>query len=260
VIIESQTYNLEVPKPKFNLEMTTEILHPLMASPGPSGIQKDDSALVAPEHCHRAYAAPDNLEVSPVPPENHEADAAPDNLADPSENQEADAATNSSPNPPVARPRQARAASYPTWLHPLMASPGPSESQKADSALGQPENYHCANAAPDNPKVSPVPPENHEADTATNPSLIPPAINPLVLSTPENQELDAAAKPAPDLAIETLTPPRLDIRSTRAKLKRRHSRETGDKARLVPQDDLMTRITIQEKDRTIETLEDEVSD
>ena len=215
--------------------MTTEILHPLMASPGPSGIQKDDSALVAPEHCHRAYAAPDNLEVSPVPPENHEADAAPDNLADPSENQEADAATNSSPNPPVA-------------------------SQKADSALGQPENYHCANAAPDNPKVSPVPPENHEADTATNPSLIPPAINPLVLSTPENQEPDAAAKPAPDLAIETLTPPRLDIRSTRAKLKRRHSRETGDKARLVPQDDLMTRITIQEKDRTIETLEGEVSD
>jgi hypothetical protein len=94
----------------FNHETT--MLHPLMASPGPSESQKDDSALVAPEHCHRAYAAPDN--VSPVPPENHEADAAPDNLADPSENQEAEAATNSSPNPPAARPRRARAAPYPT--------------------------------------------------------------------------------------------------------------------------------------------------
>ena len=150
-------------------------------------------------------------------------------------------------------------------------------------------------AAPDNLIVSPVPPENHEADAATNPSPSPTAIGPLVLSapenqepdaatnpslnspalpfvlsTPENQEPDATAKPAPDLAHllitdphnsgRSLTPPRLDMRGTRARPKRRHSRETGDKARLVPQDVLTTRVAIQEKDRTIERLEDEVSD
>jgi hypothetical protein len=158
-------------------------------------------------------------------------------------------------------------------VHRLMPSPGPSESQKADSALGQPEQYHCADAAPDNLKISPVPPENYETDAATNPFPSPPAMGPLVLSTPENQEPDAAAKPAPDLARETLllipgphnsgrslTPPRLDMRGTRTRFKRRHSRETGDKARLVPQDVLTTRVAIQEKDRTIERLEDEVSD
>ena len=129
----------------FNLETTTETLHPLMASPGPSESQKDDNALVAPDH--RAYAAPDNLQ---VPPKNHEAE-----VPIPIFNLKTTTET----------------------LHPLMASPGPSESQKADSAMGQPEHHHCADAAPD----------NHEAYAATNPSPNP------------------------------LTPPRLDLRQARFK-------------------------------------------
>ena len=114
----------------FNLETTTETLHPLMASPGPSGSQKDNNALVAPDH--RAYAAPDNLQVSPVPPENLEAEV-PKSIF----NLETTTET----------------------LHPLMAIPSLSKSQKADSALGQPEHHHCADAVPN----------NHEADAATDP-------------------------------------------------------------------------------------------
>ena len=47
-------------------------------------------------------------------------------------------------------------------------------------------------------------------------------------------------------------------RTNRAK--RQHSGDTGDKARLVPQDVLTTRVAIQEKDRVIQLLENEVSD
>ena len=89
----------------------------------------------------------------------------------------------------------------------------------------------------------------------------------------ESQEPNAAAKPAPNLAHDLPTPqlnfdsvvqhnssrsPTPRLKSNRPK--RRHSGETGDKARLVPQDVLTTRVAIQEKDRMIEMLKDEVSD
>jgi hypothetical protein len=49
----------------------------------------------------------------------------------------------------------------------------------------------------------------------------------------------------------------MDLRKNGAK--RQHSGATGNKARLVPQDVLKTRMAIQEKDQTIELFKNEVS-
>jgi hypothetical protein len=228
----------------FGLETTAEMLDPLIASAGPS---ETDSALVALEHI-----------VSP--PENHEANAAPDNP----ETQETDATTNPSPSPPA--------------FGPLVLSTGTQKNQELDAAGPAPESFLVIKSGPS---------KNQETDAAAKPAPdVPHDSLLLITGPPENQEFHVKpllitgppeyqefhVKPPQDLPTPRLNfnfavqhnsnpgvSPQLNI-SESIGHKRRHSGETWDKARLVPQDVLTTRVAIQEKDRMIEMLKDEVSD
>ena len=214
---------MKVPKPILNFKTT----------PGPSKTQKPDSALVAPEYHHDVGArpAPDNLVVGPGPSKYHECDAA---------------AVSQSPNPLSSGP--------------LVLSTGP------------PENHVAARPAPETPLPSIGPPDQ-EPDAAAKP-----APHSLLPSTgpPKSLELNLAdamsngfsqpqALPTPQFSFNSTVQhtsrrnptPRIDLRKNGAK--RQHNEDTVDKARLVPQDVLMTRVVIQEKDHMIELLKKEVS-
>jgi hypothetical protein len=192
-----------------------------IASPGPSESQKPDSALVALEHCHGADTA-----------------------------QEADAATKPSPNPPALHPLalstgplETNPSPNPPAFHPLAPSTGPQKNQEFDAARPAPESL----------VLQPGPPEKQKPDAAAKPapdladdSLL------LITGPPENQELDVT--PPQDLSTPQLTfYPAVQHNSSRSPTPHWHSGETGDKARLIAQD-------VQEKDRMIEILKDEVSD
>jgi hypothetical protein len=249
---------------------------------------KLDSALVAPEYHHDVGAspAPDNLVVSPGTSEYQECNAAaspaPDNLVvtpGPSEYRECNTAASPAPDNLVVTPgpseyRECNAAASPAPDN-LIVTPGPSEYRECDAA---------ASPAPDNLIVAPGPSKYRECDAVADPPL---PFGPLVLSTAphKDQEFDVDARPTPEpLAMSTGQPnafsppqnfptsqlhfnshissrsptPRLDMKKTRDK-RRRSGGDTEDKARLVPQDVLMTRMVIQEKDNMIELLKNEVS-
>ena len=184
------------------------------------------SPLVAPEyHDVGASPAPDNLVVSPGPSEYHECDASPNPL----------------PSGPVV----------------LSADP--------------PENHVAVRTAPESP-VRSIGPQEPDAAAKPAPNSLLPSIGPseslelnladaMSNSFPPPQDL-----PTPQLSSNSAVQhrssrsrtPRIDLQKYRAK-KRQHTGATGDKARLVPQDVLTTRVAIQEKDRIIELLKNEVS-
>jgi hypothetical protein len=226
-LVQCQTYNLEVPKPVFS----AEVLGPLIASPGPSEYQKPDSALVASEHHHGASPALDNPESLVQDPLSPVYDT-------------------SAPSSEV--------------LGPLIASPGPSENQKPNSALVASGHYHGASPAPDNLIPAPESPvqdtesliqdteslvQDPESLVQDTESLVDSPISQVNFNS--NSVVQHTSSQSPIL--------RLNLRN-KTRPKRRHSGETGEKTRLVPQDVLLTRIANQEKDRMIEKLKDEVSD
>ena len=199
----------------------SEALGPLIASPGPSENKKPDSALVAPEHYHGASPAPHNL----IP--------APDNPVQCQTN-----------NLKVPKPVFETTTDV---LGPLIAIPGPSENQKPDSALVASKHYHGASPAPDNPIPAPESlVQDTEALVQDTESLVDSPISQVNFNSVVQH-------------TSSQSPLRLNLQK-KLKPKRRHSGETGEKTRLVPQDVLQTRIANQEKDRMIEKLKDQVSD
>jgi hypothetical protein len=269
-----------------NFETTTEMLGPLIGSPGPSENQKPDGALVALEYHHDVGAspAPDTLVVNPGPPENQEPNAA----ASPSPNPLAFGSLVLSTGPPENQKFNIAAIPAPVSR---VLSPGPPENQGPDAAASPSPNPLAFGSL----VLSTGPPENQEFDNAASPTPVSRVLSPgsLVLGTgpQENQEFDDAARLAPEplatgqsenlMEPNALSPlqnlptpqlnfnsaiqnnsrrsptPQLDMRKLRAK--RQHSGDTGDKARLIPQDILTTRVAIQEKDNMIELLKNEVS-
>jgi hypothetical protein len=284
--MQCQTYNLEVPKPVFNFETTTETLY----SPGPSESQKLDSALAAPEHCYDARPTPESLEIqeadavtnpSPNPraPNTQEFDVAAGPASDPFptpfpfelstgppkseefnivagpvpeslEHQEADAVTNPCPNPRAPNTQEFDVAAGPA------SDPFPTPFP-LELSTGPPKSQEFNFAA------GPVPEfleslENQEANAATNPFPTPFSFE-LGTGPPKSQESNVAARPAPEpLTMSTARSENPMIRKIGAK--RQRSGDAGVKARLVPQDILTTRVAIQEKDHMIELLKNQVSD